>query len=117
MYFDNLNMHCNMNFHQQRIFIPNRYSIMKDSYFPISAQTILWKELTAKQQAEVAAVLRHMKKKSQERMCFALMDYILCGDIPEFDEHDLLLSAAFVFLTGYGMEEKAPWRIKTISSN
>ena len=90
---------------------------MKKINNSISIQAMLWEELTAKQQAEVAAVLRHMKKKSQERMCFALMDYILCGDIPEFDEHDLLLSAAFVFLTGYGMEEKAPWRIKTISSN
>ena len=88
---------------------------MKDSYFPISAQTILWKELTAKQQAEVAAVLRHMKKKSQERMCFALMDYILCGDIPEFDEHDLLPPAAVVFLPGSGLEEHAPRRLKTIS--
>ena len=84
---------------------------MKDSYFPISAQTILWKEFTAQQQAEVAAVFRHMKKRSQVRMCFALMDYIWDGLLPKFDDDDLLLSAAFVFLTGHGMKEKAPWRI------
>ena len=77
----------------------------------MSIQAMLWEELTTKQQAEVAAVFRHMKKCSQVRMCFALLDYIWDGVLPKFDEDDLLLSAAFVFLTGYGMDEKAPWRI------
>ena len=84
---------------------------MKKNNDSISIQAMLWEELTAKQQAEVAAVFRHMKKRSQVRMCFALMDYIWDGLLPKFDDDDLLLSAAFVFLTGYGMDEKAPWRI------
>ena len=84
---------------------------MKKINNSISIQAMLWEELTAKQQAEVAAVFRHMKKRSQVRMCFALMDYIWDALLPKFDDDDLLLSAAFVFLTGHGMKEKAPWRI------
>ena len=84
---------------------------MKKTNDSISIQEMLWEELTAKQQVEVAAVFRHMKKCSQVRMCFALLDYIWDGILPKFDKGDLLLSAAFVFLTGYVMDEKAPWRI------
>ena len=52
---------------------------MKKNNDSISIQAMLWEELTAKQQAEVAAVFRHMKKRSQVRMCFALREYLWDG--------------------------------------
>jgi len=83
----------------------------KTFVFPASPQSELWAKLTAKQQAEVAAVFRHMKKGAQIQLCYILDEYITDAVIPEFQEDELLLSAAFVFLTGYEMPEKAPWRI------
>lgn len=84
---------------------------MKNFSFPASPQSDLWAKLTAKQQAEVAAVFRHMKKAAQIQLCYILMEYIDSAVVPEFQEDELLLSAAFVYLTGYNMPDKAPWRI------
>lgn len=84
----------------------------KSFVFPASPQTDLWAKLTAKQQAEVAAVFRHLKKAAQVQLCYILMEYIDDAVVPEFLEDELLLSAAFVYLTGYKMPDKAPWRIK-----
>ena len=66
---------------------------MKKINDSMSIQAMLWEELTAKQQAEVAAVFRHMKKCSQVRMCFAMLDYIWDGILPKFDKDDLLTSS------------------------
>lgn len=89
----------------------------KNFVFPVSPQSDLWTKLTAKQQAEVAAVFRHMKKAAQIQLCYILMEYIEDAVVPEFQEDELLLSAAFVYLTGYKMPDKAPWRILPGSAN
>ena len=83
----------------------------KNFVFPVSPQSDLWAKLTAKQQAEVAAVFRHMKKAAQIQLCYILMEYIDDAVVPEFQDDELLLSAAFVYLTSYKMPDKAPWRI------
>ena len=77
-----------------------------------SPQSRLWTMLTARQQAEVAAVFRHLKMAAQIQLCYVLMDYIEYGSVPVFSEDEVLPATAFTFLTSYGMDEKAPWRIK-----
>lgn len=90
----------------------NQFTVMKKNLvFPVSPQSDLWTKLTAKQQAEVAAVFRHMKKAAQIQLCYILMEYIDDAVVPEFQDDELLLSAAFVYLTSYKMPDKAPWRI------
>ena len=89
----------------------------KDSRFPESPQSHLWAMLTARQQAEAAAVLRHMKKASQRKLCHALTDYIAHAAVPGFGHDDFMLSAAFVYLTGLGMAVKEPWLIAPDSDN
>lgn len=90
---------------------------MKKFSFPVSPQSDLWAKLTAKQQAEVAAVFRHMKKAAQIQLCYILMEYIDDAVVPEFQDDELLLSAAFVYLTSYKMPDKAPWRILPGTAN
>ena len=85
---------------------------MEKMIFPESPQSALWRKLTAKQQAEVAAVFRPLKKPSQVKLCSALTDYIYFGNLPEFAPEDWVLAAIFVYLTSYGMEEKASWLIE-----
>lgn len=85
---------------------------MEKFCFPESPQSALWRKLTAKQQAEVAAVFRHLKKPSQVKLCSVLTDYIYFGNLPEFEPDEWVLAAVFVFLTSHGMEEQAPWRIE-----
>ena len=84
---------------------------MRDSKFPPSAQSDLFAMLTPEQRIETANVFRHLKKASQTELSYILMQYIEDAVIPEFQSEDLMLSAAFVFLTGYEMPDKAPWRI------
>lgn len=88
--------------------------IMKKKDLNHSPQRELWRKLTVKQKAETAAVLRHLKKLSQIELCYVLLDYIEDGVIPEFAEEDFMLSAAFVFLTGFELEQKHTWQIQPI---
>lgn len=90
---------------------------MDTLHYPASPQTDLWSRLTTRQQAETAALFRHMKKASQVEMCDILCDYIDHAFVPVFPEEELLLAVCFTFLTGHGMEEKAPWRIQPIVHN
>ena len=84
---------------------------MKTKDLNPSPQRELWEKLTARQKSEAAAVLRHLKKRSQIELCFALLDYIDDGVIPEYNEDDFMLSASFVFLTGFAMEQRTSWQI------
>lgn len=84
---------------------------MKNFEFPESVQSNLYAMLTEKQRVETSNVFRHLKKPSQVELSFILMDYIEDAVIPEFQPEDLILSAAFVTLTSYGMPDRAPWAI------
>lgn len=88
---------------------------MKTKDLNPSPQRELWRKLTAKQKTETAAVLRHLKILSQIELCYALLDYIEDGIVPEFDEDEFMLSAAFVFLTGFELEQKLTWQIQPIN--
>lgn len=88
---------------------------MKTKDLNPSPQRELWRKLTAMQKAETAAVLRHLKKRSQIELCYVLLDYIEDGIVPEFDEDEFMLSAAFVFLTGFELEQKLTWQIQPIN--
>lgn len=79
---------------------------------PESAQGQLWAVTTIKQQTEIAAMFRHLKRDSQTQLAYILLDYIEDGVVPEFTEDEMLLSAAFVFLTGYGLDSNAKWHIR-----
>ena len=81
---------------------------MKTKDLNPSPQRELWRKLTA-------AVLRHLKKRSQIELCYVLLDYIEDGIVPEFDEDEFMLSAAFVFLTGFELEQKLTWQIQPIN--
>lgn len=85
---------------------------------PDSAQAELWTKTTRRQQAEISAMLKHLKPGSQSILAYSLLDY-LDGLKPEFEEDELLLATAFVYLTGYGQDEKHEWHIqpKKPSSN
>ena len=87
---------------------------MKTKDLNPSPQRELWRKLTAKQKTETAAVLRHLKILSQIELCYALLDYIEDGIVPEFDEDEFMLSAAFVFLTGFELEQKLTWQIQPV---
>lgn len=88
---------------------------MKTKDLNPSPQRELWRKLTAKKKTETAAVLRHLKKRSQIELCYVLLDYIEDGIVPEFDEDEFMLSAAFVFLTGFELEQKLTWQIQPIN--
>lgn len=75
-------------------------------------QQALWARLDDTQRKKVAAVFRHMKKRAQEELSNILYIYMDCAYVPVFSPDELLLSAAFVFLTGYGMDDKQTWNIK-----
>lgn len=79
---------------------------------PESAQAELWSKTTRRQQAEIAAMFQHMKPISQEILAFSLIDYIDEGALPKFEEDELLLATAFVYLTGYGQDASHKWQIQ-----
>ena len=79
---------------------------------PESAQAELWSKTTRRQQAEIAAMFQHMKPLSQEILAFSLIYYIDEGALPEFEEDELLLATAFVYLTGYGQDVSHKWQIQ-----
>ena len=73
----------------------------------------LWRQLCPFQQRMVANMLRHLKKESQKQLCFSLIEFIDEGEMPQFDEKDIMLKGAFYFLTGMGMATLPMWAIKT----
>ena len=79
-------------------------------------QMELWLHLCPFQQRMVATMLRHLKKESQKELCFALIEFIEAGEIPQFSEKDTMLKGAFIFLTGTGMASLPLWAIKTKSN-
>lgn len=79
-------------------------------------QTELWRQLCPFQQSMVANMLRHLKTESQKKLCFALIEYINEGEIPQFSEKDTMLKGAFIFLTGRGMATLPLWAIRTKSN-
>ena len=82
--------------------------------FPQSPQSDLWALLTPEQRIETAKVFRHLKCATQIQLCYILKDYIEDAVIPEFQEDELLMSAAFVILTGYEMNTKPTWCIQPL---
>ena len=68
--------------------------------FP-SVQAELFNYLRKEQQEYVRPVLRAFKKKMQEKLCVALLDYMETGkaEIPD----NIQLGGAFLFLTRFGL--------------
>lgn len=79
---------------------------------PDSAQAELWTKTTRRQQAEIAAMLKHLKPDSQTKLAYSLLDYIDEGMLPRFEEEELLLATAFVHLTGYQQGESHDWQVQ-----
>lgn len=79
---------------------------------PDSAQAELWTKTTRRQQAVIAAVFKHLKTGSQIILAYSLLDYIEDGRLPKFEEDELLLATAFVYLTGYGQDVSHKWQIQ-----
>lgn len=79
---------------------------------PESAQAELWTKTTRRQQAEIAAIFKHLKYDSQTLLAYILIDYMETGQLPRFEEDEILLATAFVYLTGYGQDASHEWQIQ-----
>lgn len=70
---------------------------------PSTLQGDLFNYLKPEQQEAVKPILRNLKKRSQEELCCALLDYMETGIV--LPPEDLLLAATFMYLTHQGISD------------